>query len=374
MFDSTSGYAMSNQRLKVPLKLLHINETSYTDEWAKDNYKYHHFFDETLNESRPLAGERDLKEWKAKAILMTHEIKQRGMIAGRYELCRVAKEDYGLTIPGRLDSNSHCTDIDDILCVVTNPDWYYDDINQKRNIIYHFIYGLTRPGNNIWLINAEKKWMEHKGIVYDYDSLPTKKKTRVKGFVYSIMQSMFSNYVQKTFRKRMFLHFNEFVTVREKNRNPSNSSKYHYQKHQFGNNNGYIVSRIGNDIEETNLSLPKLLNAGKNWVNDCKSQGYSLEMILKSAEGFYHGKKLFKVGAQDKVNRPNAVKEAVNSQLLNNIPDDDCQLKEPSDNVLKHLKQRHFHPGTLQKNNLFRNIMYTIIEHCCYYVVNCFSQ
>ncbi len=87
------------------------------------------FFYETLNESRPLAGERDLKEWKAKAILMTHEIKQRGMIARRYELCRVAKEDYGLTLPGCLDSNSHCTDIDDILCVVTNPDWYYDDIN-----------------------------------------------------------------------------------------------------------------------------------------------------------------------------------------------------------------------------------------------------
>ena len=87
------------------------------------------------------------------------------------------------------------------------------------------------------------------------------------------------------------------------------------------------------------MSLPKLLNAGKNWVNDCKSQGYSLDMILKSAEGFYHGKKLFKFGAQDKVNGPNAVKEAVNSQLLNHIPDNDCQLKEPSDTVLKHLKQ-----------------------------------
>ena len=95
-------YTTSNQRLKVPLKLLHINETLYTDEWMKLTYKYHHFFQESLNETRPQEGENNLQQWKTKAILMTHEIKQKGMIAGRRELCRVAKEEYGLTIPGPL--------------------------------------------------------------------------------------------------------------------------------------------------------------------------------------------------------------------------------------------------------------------------------
>ena len=47
-----------------------------------------------MNESRPQEGESNLHQWKTKAILMTHEIKQKGMIAGRRELCRVAKEEY----------------------------------------------------------------------------------------------------------------------------------------------------------------------------------------------------------------------------------------------------------------------------------------
>ena len=85
MFE-TMEYTTSNQRLKVPLKLIHINETLYTDEWIKQTYKYHHFFDKTQNESRSQEGESNLQQWKTKAILMTHEIKQKGMIAGRGEL------------------------------------------------------------------------------------------------------------------------------------------------------------------------------------------------------------------------------------------------------------------------------------------------
>ena len=100
---------------------------------------------------------------------MTHEIKQKGMIAGRHELCCVAKEEYGLTMSGCIDPNMYCTVVEDILCVMSNSDWYYDDVNQKLNIIYHFLYGLTRPGNTVWLINVERKWMEQKGIMYDYD-------------------------------------------------------------------------------------------------------------------------------------------------------------------------------------------------------------
>ena len=42
MFE-TMEYTTSNQRLKVPLKLLHINETSYTNKWMKQTYKYHIF-------------------------------------------------------------------------------------------------------------------------------------------------------------------------------------------------------------------------------------------------------------------------------------------------------------------------------------------
>lgn len=353
MFESSSGYANSNQRLKVPLKLLHINETLYTDEWMKATYKYHHFFDDSLNESRPQEGESNLKKWKEKAILMTHEIKQKGMIAGKIELCRVATEEYGLRIPGRLDANSHCTDIDDVLCIVTDVNWYYEDIDQKRNIIYHFLYGLTRPGNNMWLINAEKQWMEQEGIVYDHDNLITKRKTRVKGFVYSIMHSMFSNYVQKTFQNKMLHHFNEFITVREKLRNPSSNSKYQYQKHQFGNNRGYIVSINDNNIQDPILSIPQLLTTGKNWVRDCKTQGCSLDSILKGVEDFYNGRKMIQLGMQSSVNRKTDIENATNLQINKSVSENHSVRKAPSNEVLKHLKMKKVFAGKFRKKNVF---------------------
>lgn len=353
MFESSKGYTTSNQRLKVPLNLLHVNETLYTDTWSKNTYKYHHFFDNLLNESRPQEGESNLKKWKDKAILMTHEIKQKGMITGKCELCRVATEEYGLTIPGRLDTNSHCTDIDDVLCIVTNNNWYYEDINKKRNIIYHFLYGLTRPGNNIWLINAEKQWMEQKGIVYDYDNLASKRKTRIKGFVYSIMHSMFSNYVQKTFRNKMLLHFNEFITVREKVRNKSSNSKYQYQKHQFGNNRGYIVSIIDDNVSESITSLPKLLTVGKNWVKDCKHQGYSLELILKRVEDFYNGQKIIKFGEEKTVKDTTNIEHAMNVQTCSYVSENDSVRKAPSDAVLQHLRKKQVFAGTFYKIILF---------------------
>ena len=344
MFE-TMEYTTSNQRLKVPLKLLHINETSYTNKWMKQTYKYHRFFDETLNESRPQEGESNLHQWKTKAISMTHEIKQKGMIAGRRELCRVAKEEYGLTIPGRIDSNRYCTDVDDILCVISNSDWYYDNLNQKRNIIYHFLYGLTRPGNNVWLINAEKKWMDEKGIVYDYDNIATKRKTRIKGFVYSIMHSMYSNYIQKTFRKKMLSQFNEFITVREKVRNASVNSKYHYKKHQFGNNQGYIVSTVINNDTVKNKCLPDLLTVGKNWVSECKKYGLSLDDIKSSTENFFYGNKLINFTNKTIVNdvtvnhNPISIQKSVTESI------NDIQRKTPSDEVLKHLKKGQFNLG-----------------------------
>ena len=344
MFE-TMEYTTSNQRLKVPLKLLHINETLYTDEWMKQTYKYHHFFDETLNESRPQEGESNLQQWKTKAILMTHEIKQKGMIAGRCELCRVAKEEYGLTIPGRIDTNRHCTDVEDILCVISNSDWYYDNVNQKRNIIYHFLYGLTRPGNNIWLINAERKWMDQKGIVYDYDNINTKRKTRIKGFVYSIMHSMFSNYIQKTFRKKMLSQFNEFITVREKVRNASINSKYHYKKHQFGNNQGYIVSTVINDDTGLDRCITELLTVGQNWVNECKKYGLSLDEIKSNTEKFFNGHKLSNITNNQIVNDVNEIDTSINIQEPVTESSNNTTRKTPSDEVLKHLKKRQLYLG-----------------------------
>ena len=187
--------------------------------------------------------------------------------------------------------------------------------------------------------------MDEKGIVYDYDNIATKRKTRIKGFVYSIMHSMYSNYIQKTFRKKMLSQFNEFITVREKVRNASVNSKYHYKKHQFGNNQGYIVSTVINNDTVKNKCLPDLLTVGKNWVSECKKYGLSLDDIKSSTENFFYGNKLINFTNKTIVNdvtvnhNPISIQKSVTESI------NDIQRKTPSDEVLKHLKKGQFNLG-----------------------------
>ena len=59
--------------------------------------------------------------------------------------------------------------------------------------------------------------MDNQGIMNDPNKIAAQQKMKVKGFVYSIMLSMFSNSTQKKIRKTMLEHYGEFITVRKKN-------------------------------------------------------------------------------------------------------------------------------------------------------------
>ncbi len=72
-------------KVKIPPNLLQINETSYTDKWSKDTFRYCHVFDKNITTFTVPQSEtsNDLHLWKMKAKNLTHEIKNKGMIAGR---------------------------------------------------------------------------------------------------------------------------------------------------------------------------------------------------------------------------------------------------------------------------------------------------
>ena len=90
--------------LKVPVKLLHVNETQYTTKWSQQTYSYYHMFDHGVTLAVPREGNLgtyDFKKWKDKAVALTYNIKNKGLLAGRTEMVRIANEEYGLTVPGR---------------------------------------------------------------------------------------------------------------------------------------------------------------------------------------------------------------------------------------------------------------------------------
>ena len=212
-FDVNFEPNLSESFRKVPHDLLNINEIKYNDEWAKQTFKYFHLFDTTVDSAAYSEGCEDLDKWKTKGLSMMKELKHRGIKAGRNEVVRIARIQYNLFLPNL--PNIKPTNMDDIMTIISDPIWYETDKEIKQNMIYNMMYGLTRTGMNGWLQTEETKWMNEKGISYE-DVKNTKRKTKIKGFVYSILQHVFSNSTIKHFQTVMKRQHYEYITVREK--------------------------------------------------------------------------------------------------------------------------------------------------------------
>ena len=171
-------------------------------------------FDTTLDLVVYNKGIDGLDKWKTKGLSMMKELKHRGIKAGRNEVVRIARIQYNLFLPNL--PNIKPTNMDDIMTIISDPIWYETDKEIKQNMIYNMMYGLTRTGMNGWLQTEETKWMNEKGISYE-DVKNTKRKTKIKGFVYSILQHVFSNSTIKHFQTVMKRQHYEYITVREKN-------------------------------------------------------------------------------------------------------------------------------------------------------------
>ena len=286
----------STNALKVPVKLLHVNETQYTTKWSQQTYSYYHMFDHGVTLAVPREGNLgtyDLKKWKDKAVALTYNIKNKGLLAGRTEMVRIANEEYGLTVPGRNSFDNKCKDIDDIFCVIGDKNWYYNDLEYSRSVIYHLLYLIARPGYNSWLLSAEKNWMKEYGIVYEQTELDGTKKSKAKGFVYTIMHSTFANTTQKAFRKKLLFLYQEFITVRNRKKF-SESNEYTFTPCVFKNTyKGYIVTP--KVIIPTIKTVPDILRNGKQWVHDCQEHQMGIDEIVRLVQDFFNKKKVTNV-------------------------------------------------------------------------------
>ena len=76
------------------------------------------------------------------------------------------------------------------MTIISDPIWYETDKEIKQNMIYNMLYSLTSNGMNGWLQTEDTRWMNEKGSSYE-EVKNTKRKTRIKAFVYSILQHVF---------------------------------------------------------------------------------------------------------------------------------------------------------------------------------------
>ena len=149
--------------------LFPINEKEITEEWAKETYNHCHLFCKEVT-GTVWDSYEDLKHWMSTAIKLMKDIKFQGVKAGKDRIVHLAIHKYNLTIPskgkGLLEKSMSPVNLEDVVEIISDPEWYNENTFEKQDIIHDLIYGITRKGNNFWLITAEKIWMEKYNVFY----------------------------------------------------------------------------------------------------------------------------------------------------------------------------------------------------------------
>ena len=58
----------------------------------------------------------------------------------------MAQLNYNITMP--VTKGDHPTNVDDVITIISDPKWYNEGKCIKKDMIYYFIYGITRWGMN----------------------------------------------------------------------------------------------------------------------------------------------------------------------------------------------------------------------------------
>ena len=267
----------------VPLKLLPLNERCFTTSWAQDTYCYRFLFDATIT-SQSYKTDSEVEDWRLQSLQLLKEIKQIGIAHGRQEIVNLARGHYGMTMPH--SCNSKPTNINDVISILENEEWYNDNKIFKQNIIYHLMYRLTRSGMNAWLLQQENKWMTERQIKYNEDEVGLRK-TKLRGFVYSIMNSKFSNSTIKLFHTVMQRKYGEFITVRKPI--DSLSSNFIYSERKFLGGSGYVVVCQNHKNYKDKQQGDTVDLMGRKWVTLCKDKhDMTVDDIHAMVNDWYH--------------------------------------------------------------------------------------
>lgn len=260
----------------VPVNLLPVNLSSYTDQWAYQTYHcWKHFYSGQLPEN-PRA--EDFQKWKDAAMDMSEELKSLGVSKAHDKICSMMKSFFPYNFGNREFCNMY-----DVVDFLSDASFFEEHKALFRDMVHMFQYGIFRVGFNAWAMNAAKEWMDERKITYGPGNL--KWRRRGKGFVYKLIVSRASNSISDRLQGLTERMYNEYIVVRNKSvkkfGNECHIIPYTFN-HRFP---GYICVSKSSNMEsqlcfrsETNEEKMKLIN-----MLDYKlKNGVSYEKLYKA--------------------------------------------------------------------------------------------
>ena len=273
--------------------LLPVNEKDITEQWAKETYNHCHLFSKEVT-GTVWDSYEDLKHWMHTATNLMKDIKFHGIDAGKKRIVHLANHKYNLTLPskgkGLLEKSMSPVNLNDVVEIISDPEWYNENTFEKQDIIHDLIYGITRKSNNFWLITAEKEWMEKHNVFYSVQR--RQRITESRGFVYKLMNSIFSNSTIRMFKRAMLSSLGEYISVRDnakllKKIESGQVSDYSVTSRNFSSGKGYIIKNLNNLKKTKGVKQIGNCEDGKSWISQCIKKNMTFNCIMKLVKDYY---------------------------------------------------------------------------------------
>ena len=157
----------------VPPNLIPTDSKSLNYEWAEKTFRYAYLFGRNFGTST-WGNNQNIQAWIDKALQLQTELRELGVAKAHEKIISIFRE-YNICMPGSTQSP---TNIDDIIVIINDKDWYTTQQDSKQALIHMISYGIFRQGYNHWAMKASKEWLYKYKIRIDENALDvTRSKT-----------------------------------------------------------------------------------------------------------------------------------------------------------------------------------------------------
>ena len=236
---------------QIPLDLLPLRMAQVNTSWAIKTFEYYRYFNHNIITDH-YETSADVSNWLKEAKAIIKEISKNGLDRAKDEIVRLAQFKYKLVTINR----TKICNWEDVLQLFKSEEWYNNDIDRSREMVYDFKFGIFRVVGNAWAEKAVQDWMTKYDISYDGNEEMGNK----KGCLMKIIMGRASDTIGEAWNRCGLRHLGETIHVRRK-------QKEHgvYIKRKFGcYYDGYILQNRPQENVKVNTMIERLVEAAKN--------------------------------------------------------------------------------------------------------------
>ena len=194
----------------VPFDLIPVNITKITLEWAKKTFKYAYIFVNHIVKTG-FDNEEELTTWIDRAKDLQEEIREYGYNETVKYICNCMKER-GQTLP---NSTNYPANLHDMFQLFGNINWYKGNETTAREIIYKFCWGIFKQGNDGWIHDRVRFWLDRHNLKIFFETREWKRRSG-KNFVYKNFCKKISNTLSDNVIRTMKRSYGEYLCTRKR--------------------------------------------------------------------------------------------------------------------------------------------------------------